>query len=270
MKFPSTVVAATLLLGAALGAPAATPTPNIVVHENVQIQHFYGYAYDLENGKYRYTEVHERQVGSDGMLGESTHYYAPDGTLIATRMVDFSGDPFLPRFRLDQLDTPRSVGITKLTPQHIDAFRQSPKDKTPERQTLQHTAGAVALAGLDNFIRAHFAELQNGKPVSVPLFSAETFDTRTATISRLKNGVLDHHATVRFKVVSSSWLRLVKGQPILLSYDAASQRLVEYRGMSELDAPHTHKPYTVRVSYARTPPADAPAKLPPLEAADAP
>lgn len=270
MKFPSTVVAAALLFGTAFGAAAATPTPNIVVHENVQIEHFYGYAYDLETGKYRYTEVHERQIGSSGELGESVRYYAPDGTLIATRTLDFSGDPFLPRFRLDQLDTPRSVGITRLTPQHIDAFRLGPKDKAPERQTLPRTAGAVALAGLDNFIRAHLEQLEGGKPMHVPLFSAENFDTRPATVSRLKNGVLDHHATVRFKVVSSSWLRLVKGQPILLSYDTASRRLVEYRGISELDAPHTHKPWTVRVSYAGTPPADAPAKLPPLDAADTP
>lgn len=264
MKFSFTVVATALLLALSTAA-AAVPTPKIVLHENVQIQRFYGYAYDLENGKYRYTEVHERQVQNGNTLAENIRYFAPDGTLIATRMLDFSSAPYLPLSRLDQLNTPHVMGISRITPQQIHAFRQGPKDTAPEQQALQRSAGTVALAGLDNFIRAHLATLLNGTPASVPLFSADALDTRTVTITRLKDGTLDHHPTVRFRITSNSWLRLVNGQPIILSYDADERRLVEYRGTSELYNPHTDKPYTVRVSYARAAPAGAPAKLPPLD-----
>lgn len=263
MKYLLAVLAVTLPLAAL--AAVAPPTPNVVLRENVQIQRFYGYAYDLDSGKYRYTEVHVRQMQGDRPLDESITFFSPDGTLIAKKIIDFSANPYLPLFRIDVLNVHHSEGISKVTPDEIYAFRQNAHDGAPQQKAVTNAPNTVTASGLDNFIRAKFPELLNHQAVTVPFFVASALKSREFTISRLKDGTFENHPTVRFKIAQTSMLRLLVGRPIILSYDPQTRRLLEYRGVSELYDPRTDNPYMVRVDYFSQPPVNAPEKLPPLD-----
>jgi hypothetical protein len=54
-------------------------------------------------------------------------------------------------------------------------------------------------------------------------------------------------------------------QPLRLTYSEDGHKLLEYRGLSNIINPKTHKVYDVRILYTRKPPKGAPDKLPPLD-----
>ena len=82
------LVAATLLLAGATAAAAEGKS-------------FYGHAHDLETGKYLYTEVHTPVIEGGREVASTIRYYAPDGSLLGTKPLDYRGDRYVPMFRLE-------------------------------------------------------------------------------------------------------------------------------------------------------------------------
>ncbi|MGJ8670267.1 MAG: hypothetical protein ACSHXK_12315, partial [Oceanococcus sp.] len=58
-----------------------------------------GNAYDLDSGELVYQEHHRFEYKDDRMIAAQVEYKRPDGTLIASKSLDFSRNPNLPAFR---------------------------------------------------------------------------------------------------------------------------------------------------------------------------
>ncbi len=246
-------------------APAPDTGPRIVTQTNVKVERFYGYAYDLDTNKYLYTEVHAQRYQGDRWLGGTMTYFAPNGTEIGKKVLDFSQDPFIPLYRLDVKNIHYSEGISKITADKVYMFKQNAGDASPQQASVDRKKNMAADSGFDNLIKAHFAQLLAGKALEFPLAVAGELDYYNFKISRLKDGTFEGKKAVRFKVELDSLLRLIAGKPLILSYDPDSKKLLEYRGISNLYDPKTDKPYHVRIDYYSKPPTDAPKNLPPLD-----
>jgi len=82
---------------------------------------FRGYAYDLDSGKFLYTEVHRQVIDGDRWVGGTIDYYAADGSRIGHKVLDFSSDPYVPVYRLELAPGGGYVeGITGLTADRIE------------------------------------------------------------------------------------------------------------------------------------------------------
>ena len=239
--------------------------PKIELQKDVKVDRFYGYAYDLDSNKYLYTEVHAQRHQGDRWLGGTITYFAPSGTEIGRKVLDFSKDPYIPLYRLDVKNVHYSEGISKITADKVYMFKQNSDDSTPEQASIDRKPDMAADSGFDSLIQAHFAQLLDKKPVDFPLAVAGKLDYYNFTISRLKDGTFEGKRAVRFKVELDSLLRLIAGKPLILTYDPDSKKLLEYRGISNLYDPKTNKPYSVRIDYYSKPPADAPRNLPSLD-----
>lgn len=252
------------------GTVSANPAPRFVVQTDIKVRRFYGYARALGSGKYLYTEVHARYLQGGRWVGGAVSYFAPDGTRIAHKVLDFPGDSNIPLYRMDQKNVHYAEGVSRVTAAKVYLFRQDPGAAAPVQTTVERRADmVVGVAGLERFIRGHLAELLKTGSMVFPLASARRMDVRRFSVTRLKDGHVRGVKAVRFKVESASLLRVFYGKPVFLSLDPATGRVLEYRGPSEVENPQTRKPWQVRVDYGDRAPAGAPAELPPLDPGDA-
>ncbi|HEU0195666.1 MAG TPA: hypothetical protein VFQ88_00445 [Nevskiaceae bacterium] len=272
MKFAHAALIASLWMGAAVAAvvPKTALHPTIVVEPNVQVQRFYGFAHSLDSGKYLYTEVHARQQQGTRWMGGSVTYFAPDGTKMGTKVLDFSAAGDVPLYRLELKNPRYSEGVSGVKAGEIYLFTQAPGDGAPHQATVSNRAQSAAdVTGIERLIQQNFVELERSGSMVFPLASARRLDERRFSVTRLKDGQRKGVTLVRFKVELASPLRLFGGTPMFFSFDPATRQLVEYRGLSDVENPKTGDRYHVRIDYGTKPPADAPAKLPPLDASTA-
>lgn len=229
-----------------------------------QTMRFYGYAFDLHTNKYLYTEVHEQLVEGDRWLGGTIWYYAADGTLIGRKTMDFTKDPYVPVYQLEQASLGYIEGITD-NGDPIQLFRRQHADEPQQGTTVDHIAAMAADSGLHSYIRAHLPELVGGATISFRMAVAGELDTFKFRLKRVGEARFEARDGIKLRLEPNSFLRFL-ADPIELLYDPKDRKLLEYRGVSNVHDPATGKVFNTRIAYYSQPPPDAPKSLPPLTA----
>lgn len=241
-----------------MAATATMPVPKFVVHQNAHVRMFRAYVQKLTSGKYLYTQVHTRHFQGKLWSGGEVDYYAPDGRLVAHKVLRFSGRSDVPVYRFDMEKLHFAEGVSGVSAQHVKVFTQTRDDPAPRRAAVDRDENMVAdRSGVERFIQQHFGELMKGDKV-VNRVSPPDLSVDEVKIKRLKDGKVNGKTVVRFKLEAASLLHVFFGQPQFFSFDPKTHRLVEYRGLSELRNPKTGKAYRVRVQYGGKAPANAP------------
>ncbi|MES0872610.1 hypothetical protein [Sinimarinibacterium thermocellulolyticum] len=230
------------------------------------VDRFYGYAFDLKTDAYLYTEVHEQVIEDGRWVRGSIAYYRPDGSRIGFKPLDFSADPFVPVFELSLDDTGYREGITD-NGDPIVVMRREKAGAAVETRRIAREGLTCADSGFHNVLVANFDRLMQRERVQLRLVVAGSLDQFKFRARRIDDGTFEGRTTARFLVEPDSLLRFVV-DPLELSYDPDTRRLLEYRGLSNIPDPKTGKPYVTRIAYYSEPPAQA-GRLPPLQPPDA-
>jgi hypothetical protein len=240
------------LLTALLAAPAAA-------QETLK---FHGYAYDLASGKFLYTELHEQKIVDQRWLGGSIAYFAPDGSELGHKTLDFSQDPFVPLYRLElKARGGYMEGITAVGAERIEMEKRGYGAREVERASLKRAPAIAADSGFHSYVREVFPRLLAGERVSFVFAVAGNLDGYKFRARRIEDATFEGKPAVRFRVEPDSLLRWLV-DPLELTYEPGQRKLLEYRGVSNIHDPATGKAYNARIIYPSTRPADAPA-LPP-------
>lgn len=221
---------------------------------------FYGYAYDLESGKYLYTEVHRQKLEGEHWRGGTIHYFAPDGREIGAKTLDFAASPYVPVYDYQLPALHYREAITAVGEQ-IEMLKA--RDGKTRTASVSNDEPIAADSGFHSFLRAHFQELLDGKTVAFTFVAAGNLDSFKFRAKRIEDTTFEGKPAVRFKVEANSLLRLVAPE-LYLTYDPEQRRLLEYRGPSNVIDPKTDEVYKTRIVYPSQTPADAPKNLPPL------
>lgn len=222
---------------------------------------FYGYAYDLSSNRYLYTEVHKAVIAGGRWTGGTIDYYAPDGHRIGHKDLSFAADPFVPTYRFELPEQGYVEGITRVDREI--AMTKSVKGRASDA-TIERKPDTAADSGFHSFLRAHFQDLLAGRTVPFVFVAAGNLDAYKFRAKRIEDVTWEGRKAVRFQVEANSLLRLV-APSLQVTYDPGQERLLEYRGISNVHDPATGDPYHARIAYYDVPPADAPKPLPPLE-----
>lgn len=222
---------------------------------------FYGYAFDLKSGAYLYTEVHEQTIEQEAWTGGRIRYYNDQGDLIGDKPLRFTEDPYIPLYELslpykDYVEGIRAVGDDVVMFKGSGGTR---KEKSVRRRDLM-----AADSGFHSLLRDNFDALLKGETVRFRLIVAGNLDSFGFRARKVGDTTFDGEAAIKLMVEPDSLLRLLV-DPLELVYEPRERRLLEYRGISNIHDPTTGEAYNVRIVYPRTPPAGAPARLPPLE-----
>lgn len=229
--------------------------------EAEEVRRFYGYAYDLKTKAYLYTEVHAQRVEDGRWLGGTIDYYDPSGQRFGHKTLDFRNDEFVPVYRLE-MNSGYMEGIADNRREVMMERRESAGGRL-ETQSLEKDSPMCADSGFHSCLRASFAELQAGKMVRFTLAVAGSLDSFRFRAKKAGELQWQGLKAVQFTVEPDSLLRLLAG-PLELVYEPQQRKLLEFRGISNIQDPRSGKPYEVRIIYPDKPPADAPAKLPTL------
>jgi hypothetical protein len=240
---------AVALLGTTLATHAAEPAGT---------QNFRGYAYDLESGKFLYTEVHKQVIAGDRWTGGTIDYYAPDGTRMGHKTLDFSHDPYVPVYQLDLAAGGYREGITAVGAERIEMQKKGYGSDKARTAAVPRRKGMVADSGFHSFLRDEFATLLERKPVDFTFVVSGELSTFRFRARRIEDREFEGQPAVQLKVEPSTWLRLLAA-PLYILYEPKERRMLEYRGISNIHDPKTMEAYTVRIVYPSVPPKDAPA-----------
>ncbi|TJY65208.1 hypothetical protein E4T66_03015 [Sinimarinibacterium sp. CAU 1509] len=227
-----------------------------------EVRAFYGYAYDLQSGRYLYTEVHRQRIEGDQWVGGTISYYAPDGSSLGIKRLDFSGDTFVPVYRM-ALQRPMYVEAITDNGSMIQMQRRVGAGGKLEQKPLEQGADMTADSGFHSYLLAHFGDLMRGETVHFRMVVAGSLDAFKFRARRIDDTRFEGRDAVRFKVELDSLFRLLI-DPLELTYDPQTRDLLEYRGISNLRDPATGEAYVARIAYYSKPPKEV-AQLPPLE-----
>jgi len=249
MRFIPHAAAAALALALALAGPSLAQDGEHT---------FRGYAYDLESGKFLYTEIHKQVIAGDRWLGGTIDYYAPDGSQIGHKSLDFKQDPYVPVFRLDlNIGGGYMEGITAVGAERIELQKKGYGTNRVRTESIERRGAMAADSGFHSFLRDRFADLVAGKTVPFTFAVAGELDSYKFRARRVEDGTFEGKPAMHFKVEASTLLRFVAPHLEVL-YEPGQRKLLEYRGISNVHDPRTFEPYTVRITYPSTRPADAP------------
>jgi len=249
-----------MILPAGLGIGLLLCSLGAAAEAGAHVERFYGYAYDLNSDRYIYTEVHE-QHWQDGREQTATiRYVDPEGNTLGKKFLDYRQDYFVPVYELSLPDLDYEEGI-RAAGEDIEMFmRDGDRQK---RKSIDKPESVTADSGFHHYLQAHFEELMAGETIKFTFVAAGNLGDYSFRAKRIDDSEFEGKPAVRFKVEAASLLRLVAPK-LILSYDPDSQRLLEYRGPSNIQNPETGKVYDARIAFYSTAPSGV-GKLPPLD-----
>jgi hypothetical protein len=221
---------------------------------------FRGYAYELDSGRFIYTELHEQRLDGERWLGGSVAYHAPDGSRFAYKTLDLTRDPHLPLYRLEITGRKGTYveGIADITPERIEMFRQGYGEDEPRRKSVARPPVVTADSGFHPFLQDHFAALKRGgAPLPFRFAVASELDTFMFRARRVEDAEFEGRRAARFVIEPDSMLRWLV-DPLEVMFSPEQRLMLEYRGRSNIHDPQSGKPYVTRVIYPSKRPDDAP------------
>jgi len=201
-----------------------------------------GEAYDLNNGDLLYTETYI-QVDDDHWTVE---YVAADGSEIATKDLDYSPSAIAPSLHLRDQRNNSEQRIEY----RDDTLTVTANGGRPRSVSLDDKL--VVDAGFDNFVRQSWDNLADGESITFPFLVAGRNSPIRMNAQVVEAGKCesDPGSTVLcIEVGVRSRLISFFADPIMLSYDYASQRLLRYQGLSNLKGPDGGNQF-VDISYS--------------------
>lgn len=217
------------------------------------LERFHGYAYDLKSGRFVFTEVVEQRVRDGQWLEGRTRYVLADGRELARKTIDFTSDPFVPLYRIEQL-----AGVREGIAANGDPVSMERTEKGRTRSaTAPRTALMAADAGLPRLLRANFDALLAGQILKVRIIAPMQLDTYGFKARRIADAQFEDKPATQIEVAMDSMLKLF-ASPLRFSFDPQTKRLLEFCGVTNLVDPVSGEPYTVRISYYTVRPKDAP------------
>lgn len=199
-------------------------------------QSYQGEARDPANNDLLYIERHFQRFDGDQMSERVVAYLCPDSeAMFARKRVDYTRSLTAPAFDLRDARSDYREGMVWQTENRVALFAGA-LGAEPELNVASASADLVADAGFDEFVRAHWASLIEGR--SVPL----RFGVPSRASSYRFQLVPDGETTWNDRPALALTLRLsgVLGwfaDDIRVLYDLEQRRLVHYQGLSNLRSP---------------------------------
>ncbi|MFT6122952.1 MAG: hypothetical protein ACJASG_001480 [Oleiphilaceae bacterium] len=200
---------------------------------------FTGKAYDLDSEHLLYVERHNIKLTAAGeYLSSQVNYFDPDGKLIATKYLDFSDSQTMPKLRfvdgrinakieVETFDKKKQHGVRIL--QERGSERQVSEVKTEDKQT------SIIDAGFNLYAMSNWQRLIEGGTLEMDFLAL----TRSEYIGfKLEPANLENKAETGHMVLSLSpqnfFISLLM-EPIYLTYDINSKRLIRFEGLTNLE-----------------------------------
>ncbi len=218
----------TLLLACGLGCVAAT-------NAYAELPWIKGNAYEASSKQKLYTELHYR-ASPEATVSARVEYVDQSQELIVAKTLEYSDSLATPA--IEQIDYRNATKIfTRNTNAGVEVGYQ--RQGEPLRSSeIQRSERLVIDAGFDAYVREHWEALQAGRTVRGEFLVPARLDTVNIGIS--KTDLDDCEPSIEealcLTVRPAGFLRVLTWfvDPLILAYDEQTQRLIQYKGISNL------------------------------------
>lgn len=212
-----------------------------------------GNALSTDSGELLYRELHYRDTPS-AKLSERVEYVDPQGELMVEKTLDDSLSSIMPNVEQTDLRTGTRFVVTNDSANFMKStYRRAGADVETAR--IEKDEQLIIDAGFDPYVRAHWEALEAGEAVRGTFFVPARLDTVQISIRETDSEQCADIAvaTLCLVVRPAGFLRLVSWfvDPLYLAYERGSQRLLMYRGLSNiLDNEGKAQDVVIRYEYA--------------------
>lgn len=190
-------------------------------------------AWDNKSGALLYTEE-RKQFDFDGKPGRwEFNYQNPTGQIVVQRSVNFQQDRLKPSFILRDLRNGYSEGAETIG-NKIKVFSGGSPDDPYQEKTIRVPEPAVIDAGFHFFIEQHWSALLNGETKMFYFVAPSQLDYFSFRV--YKSGETQNGGRTAYQLtmdIDNFLLRLFV-DPIRLTYDPESRKLIGYEGISNI------------------------------------
>ena len=205
-------------------------------HFNFQRHNFQGHAYDQNTGALIYTERHRVALDEQGEYQFSTVEYSDaQGEIFATKELNFGPTATTPSLRFNDLRTNHEVRVGP-----TDSTQNQPCLSVENQRDGQNKMSCVALdnavttvidAGFDRLIQSQWQQLQQSKTIRfsfLVISRAEFVDFELHESARTSD-------TVSYTIRPSNFFVRLLVDPIYLTYERSTQRLLRFEGLTNIE-----------------------------------
>ncbi len=198
---------------------------------------FKGIAYELGGDTVLYEEHHQLEREDGQPVSETVRYLQPKGALIATKKLDYQ-EPARPSYHI-RFDTNGRMERVETGVEGVYIDRQS-------KGRLDWPEGpAVIDSGFHYFIQSHFDSLTTGQSLDFHFLSPSRLSWTPLQIVPQPSSSPHLELKLSLQNPLLSWII----DPIHLTYDRDSRRLLVYRGLTNLPRPDGNGNYRARIVY---------------------
>ena len=191
---------------------------------------FIGKATDIETGEFLYTEEHYITLDSDGEYRRSlVRYIADDGSLIASKLLDFGASQTAPTLNFEYQRYPLIYGSEYREGAFVLSTARDQK-QVEDLIKLEGDRPFVVDGGFDRLLVKHWESILFGNEQEFDFLAI----SRGSTIQFELSVVAQTDDRVRFQIKPSSWVISLLVDPIYLEYDRESRLLMRYEGLTNI------------------------------------
>ena len=208
-----------------------------------------GDALELGTGAPAYREEHQLRFDAGRLAAMRTVYRNPDGVTLAERTLDFSASASAtrPDYSLKDIRDGYEEGASVQAGRVLVHSRAS-KDAVRKEKRLNVPAPYVIDGGFHPFMKENWDELTKGKRVSFHFVVPSRLDYyRFVAYEEAALAPAGGRYKVFVAVPENKLLRMLV-EPIVARYDVSSRRMLEYRGLSNINGADG-KTQKVRLAY---------------------
>lgn len=211
-------------------------------------RNYSGSAFDLNNGKFLYKEYHEERYSEKKISESITDYRNQQNILLSRRVMIFKDDLTKPKFELKDFRSGYIEGSEVLSNNEVKVYTRKNKDSELEEKVLTPEEPFVIDGGLTYFFIKNWNRLMNNETVEFNFIAPAKLDYFRFRVS--KNSIINigGRRGLQLKLEINSFILRPFVDPIYITYDLETQKILNYKGISNVNNDQG-KSYYVQIDY---------------------
>lgn len=209
---------------------------------------FHGSAYDLSTGKLVYEDHHEEHWENGKHMYSMISYKDANGKVFAHKKIDFSKNPILPVFALEDSRFGYQEGGRPVKG-GVRVYTQANRNSARKETFLPIKGNAALDGGFDYLVQSLWDGLASGKSYRLQLFLPPRQDFFWFKAYKTKIGDYNGRKSLFLEMKLDMMFVSLFLPKIYLVYDFETKRIMEFRGVSNIDDGTGKDNYKVKIVY---------------------
>ncbi|MBU45259.1 MAG: hypothetical protein CMN76_18755 [Spirochaetaceae bacterium] len=201
-----------------------------------QVVRYRSNAYDIQSGKYMYTENHAEHWQNGKHAYSIVTYTDPQGQVMAVKKIVFTGSKVAPNYDLSDKRSGLEEGA-RVNGNSVSVYYKPSASESKKSKALNVPSPIVVDGGFDYFVRQNMQSLMAGKTLTGNFTVSHRLDYFPCRIYKVRDLKFLERDAVMFVMEPTNIVIRQLADPIYIIYDKKTGRLLRFTGVSNLEKP---------------------------------